>query len=129
MFWRNNHPNSENGGSSGWSERARRREHERATAELLAELRWQWRAACQGTLLAQMLYTPSGPTKAIPMIGHIDPGPPIALNVRMRPGQSIDDFVRAAPLIAPVLNVAALEVTPLVPHWLRVVLLPYSAAA
>jgi hypothetical protein len=47
----------------------------------------------------------------------------------MRPGQTIDDFVKAAPLIAPVLNVTALEVTPLVPQWLRVILLPHSAAA
>jgi hypothetical protein len=129
MFWRFTHFNSLNGGSSGWSDRSRRRERERAEAELVADLHWQWRSACQGTSLAQMIYTPSGPTKAIPMIGHIDVGPPIALNVRMRPGQAIADFVNAAPLIAPVLNVAALQITPLVPQWVRVVLLSTPSAA
>jgi hypothetical protein len=108
----------------GWprSERARRRERERDKAEMISELRWQWRSACTGTALAPMIYTPSGPTRAVPLIGHVDLGPPVTLIVKVRPGQTLDDFVAAAPLIAPAMNVAALEVTPLVPHWVRVVL-------
>jgi hypothetical protein len=104
-------------------------ERERDAAELIAEVHWQWRSVCQGTSLAQMIYTPSGPTKAIPMIGHIDVGPPVSFTVRIRPGQTIDDFVKAAPLIAPALGAAALQVTPLVPQWVRVVLLPRPLAA
>jgi hypothetical protein len=111
------------------SDRARRRDRERAEAELISELRWQWRSACTGTALSQMVYTPSGPTRAVPMIGHVDLGPPITFTVRIRPGQTLDDFIAAAPLIAPVLNVAALEVTPLVPQWLRVVLKTAPLAA
>jgi hypothetical protein len=63
------------------------------------------------------------------MIGHIDVGPPVSFTVRIRPGQTIDDFVKAAPLIAPALGAAALQVTPLVPQWVRVVLLPRPLAA
>jgi hypothetical protein len=108
-----------------WSDRGRRRNRERADAELISELRWQWRSACAGTSLSQVVYTPSGTTRAVPMIGHVDLGPPVTFTVRVRPGQTLDDFVAAAPLIAPALNAAALQVTPLVlvPQWMRVVLL------
>ena len=110
-------------------DRARRREQERADAELAAELRWQWRTVCQGTPLAQMLYTPSGATRAIPMIDHIDLGPPITLTVRMRAHHSLADFVAAAPTIAPALGATALEVHPLVQSWLRIVLVGANRAA
>lgn len=107
----------------GWprSERARRRERERADAEMIGEIRWQWRSACTGSSLAQIVYTPSGPTRAIPMIGDVDLGPPVVLTVRMRPGQRIDDLIAAAPSIAPALNATALQVTPLVQNWVRIV--------
>jgi len=129
MFGRHDQTDSLNGGTArAWglprSERARRRERERADAEMIAELRWLWRSACSGTPLAPILYTPSGPTRAVPVIGHVDLGPPVTLIVKIRPGQTLDDFVAAAPLIAPAMNVAKLEVTPMVAHWVRVVLLP-----
>lgn len=114
----------------GWrwprSSRALRRERERAEAELIADVRWQWRSACGGTSLKQLIYTPSGPTVAVPRIGHIDVGPPITFTVRVRPGQTIDDFIAAAPLIAPAMNAAKLHITPVAPQWLRIVLLPAS---
>jgi hypothetical protein len=108
----------------GWprSSRAIRRDRERAEAELISELRWQWRSACTGTSLAQVVYTPSGTTRAVPQIGHVDLGPPVTLTVRMRPGQTLADFIAAAPAIAPTFNVAALHVATLVPGWLRIVL-------
>ena len=128
MFGRHKYENVENNGSEpfGWprSERARRRLREMAAAERIDELRWQWRSACSNTSLAQMIYTPSGATKSIPMIGQSDLGPPVSFTVKMRPGQTIDDFVRAAPLIAPTMDVAELQVVPSVPHWVRIVLLP-----
>jgi hypothetical protein len=117
-----------NGTAHTWSwprsERARRRDRQRADAELMSELRWQWRSACSGTALAQMVYTPSGASRAVPLIGHVDLGPPVSFTVKIRPGQTLADFVAAAPSIAPAMNVAALQVSPLVPHWLRIVLLP-----
>ena len=104
------------------SNRARRREQERAASRLISEVRWVWRSACQGTPLAQIVYTPSGPTRAVPQIGHVDLGPPISFTVQIRPGQTIADFLAVAPAIAPAFNVAELAITPLVPHWLNVVL-------
>jgi hypothetical protein len=127
MFGRHHHLDSVAGGTAptrGWSraDRTRRRDRERAAAELIKDLRWQWRSACSVSPLAHMIYTPSGPTRAVPLLGHVDVGPPTVLSVQMRPGQSVADFVAAAPAIAPALGATALEVTPLVPGWVRIVL-------
>lgn len=105
------------------SNRAQRRYRERAEAEQVSELRWQWRSACSVSPLAEVIYTPSGVTRAVPMISQVDLGPPVNFTVRVRPGRSIADFKAAAPSIALALNVAALQITPLAPQWLRVVLL------
>jgi hypothetical protein len=115
----------------GWprAERARRRYRQAADAELISELRWQWRSACSNTPLAQMIYTPSGPTRAVPMISHIDLGPPISFTVKMRPGQTLADFLRAAPSIAPSMGAEELQVEQFVPHWVRIVLRPVSTVA
>ena len=109
------------------SERARRRERERADAEQIGELRWLWRSACSGTPLAPMIYTPSGASRAVPVIGHIDLGPPVSFTVKIRPGQTINDFLAAAPTLAPAMNVAEMRVIPLTKPWLRIVLLPAPA--
>ena len=129
MFNLHKFADSLNGGSAwSWprSERARRRDRERADAEMISEIRWSWRSACAGTPLAPMVYTPSGPSRAVPLIDHVDLGPPVALTVRIRPGQTIADFVAAAPSIAPGMGVAELHVEPLVQHWVRVTLVPYD---
>ena len=105
-----------------WSEWVERRDRERGDAELIHELQWQWRSACAATSLSQIIYTPSGPTRAVPMIGHVDLGPPVSFTVRVRPGQTLADFTVAAPSIAPSLGATALKVVPLVSHWVRIVL-------
>jgi len=129
MFGRQKQENLSNHESSparGWSlaERARRRDRERAEAEVISELRWQWRSACTASSLSQMIYTPSGATRSIPTIGHVDLGPPVSFTVRMRPGQTFADFTAAAPSIAPRMGVAALQAIPLSSIWVRIVLLP-----
>jgi hypothetical protein len=106
-------------------ERARRREQERADSLLISELKWQWRSAVQGTPLAPMVYTPSGPTRAVPVVGHVDLGPPVTFTVRIRPGQTIADFTASAPAIAPAFGVAELLITPLVPQWVKIVFVPH----
>jgi hypothetical protein len=111
------------------SERARKRDRQREESWRMSELRWQWRSACAGTPLAPMIYTPSGPTRAAPLVDHIDLGPPIALTVRIRPGQTIDDFIAAAPAITPVLGAKELRITPLPYSRLRVVLVTAPLAA
>ena len=35
----------------------------------IGELRWLWRSACSGTPLAPMIYTPSGASRAVPVMG------------------------------------------------------------
>src|SRR6478672_4818253 len=89
------------------SGRVRRRDRELA-AERMSDLRWRWRNACSATPLAPMIYTPSGVTRAVPIIDQIDLGPPVTLTVRMRLGQTINDFVDAAPRIAPAMNVTTI---------------------
>ena len=108
------------------SDRASRRERERADAELISEVRWMWRSACAGTPLAPMVYTPSGPSRAVPLIDHIDLGPPITLTVRVRPGQTIADFIAAAPSIAPSMGMAELRVSLFIQQWVHIVLVPPS---
>lgn len=132
MFGHRDKMNYLNGGTDhargrSRSSRAQRRERERAESERMNELRWQWRCACQSSSLAQMIYTPSGATRTVPVIEHIELGPPIALTVRVRPGQTLTDFVKAAPTIAAAMNVGALHVTLPTPHWARVVLVPAYA--
>ena len=105
---------------------ARQRERERTDAELIGELRWQWRNACASTALSPMIYTPSGATRAVPVIAHVELGPPVAFTVKVRPGQTAHDFVAAAPTIAPAMGAAALQVIPLAPQWVRIVLVPAS---
>jgi hypothetical protein len=96
---------------------------------LIGELRWQWRCACSNSSLAQMIYTPSGATRGVPVIARVDLGPPISMVVRVRPGQTAADFTTAAPTIAPALNAAALEIIPLASNWVRVVLVPTPPAS
>jgi hypothetical protein len=110
-------------GRSWWAERTRQREQAEAAADLIRDLRWRWRSVCAATSLSHIVYTPSGATRAVPMIEHVDLGPPSSLTVKMRPGQRLADFTAAAPVIAPALNATALEVTPLAAPWVRIVLL------
>lgn len=90
--------------------------------EQINDLKWTWRKACEKTELSQMIYTASGVTIAIPVIEHVDLGPPITLRVRMREGQTVSDFVIAAPILAARLSVAELRVAPLLAHWVRIIL-------
>ena len=105
-----------------------RRERERA-GEQMADLRWRWRNACSATPLAPMIYTPSGVTRSVPTIEHIDLGPPVTLRVRMRVGLTIDDFHAAAPKLAPAMGVAAIHFSAITADWLQAVLVPYPGAA
>jgi len=99
------------------------RTQKRAAAEQVADLKWRWRCACEGTPLANFVYTPSGVTKAVPQITTIELGPPVTLTVRVRLGLGPADFITAAPSIALALGVAALDVVEMNPRWLlRVVL-------
>lgn len=105
-----------------------RHERERA-AEQMADLRWRWRNACSATPLAPMIYTPSGVTRSVPTIEHIDLGPPVKLRLRMRIGLTIDEFHAAAPKLAPAMGVASIQFTAITGDWVQAVLVPYRGAA
>jgi len=92
-------------------------------AEQVAALQWQWRKACEESPLKRLIYTPSGVTISIPTIESINLGPPIILKIKMRPGQTIDSLVAAAPSIAASMNVPALHVSTLIPPWALVTVL------
>jgi S-DNA-T family DNA segregation ATPase FtsK/SpoIIIE len=111
------------------SERARRRDRERANAELINQLRWKWRNACMSTSLTSSIYTSSGSARAVPVIDRVDLGPPVSFSVKLRPGQTLDAFIAAAPSIASGMDAATMEVTQLVPQWVQVVLVPAPAVA
>jgi len=101
-----------------------RRELENANAEAINEIRWLWRKACVDTPLSPMVYTPSGPSRAVPVVDHVSLGPPVKLIVKMRSSQTLADFVAAAPVIASSMGVAEVQVSPIVQNWVRVVLVP-----
>jgi hypothetical protein len=110
------------GWGRGWlrSDRARERDRKFSEDEQIKALKWQWRVACQRSPVGRMIYTPSGVTIAIPIIKHIDLGPPIRMRVQLSSGQTADDLIKAAPSIASAMNVAALHVATLTPPWVLV---------
>jgi len=103
---------------------AERRVREFADVERISEIRWQWRNACWNTPLAPVVYTPSGTTRAVPVIGSVKLEPMVSFTVQVRPGQTVAEFTAAAPSLAAAMNAARLKVEPISPHWVRIVLFP-----
>ena len=103
---------------------AARRLREFKEVERISEIRWQWRNACSNTPLAPAGYTPSGTTRAVPVIGSITLEPLVSFTVRVRPGHTVADFTAAAPSLAAAMNAARLTAEPISPHWVRIVLFP-----
>jgi hypothetical protein len=104
-------------------ERALRREQAADDALRVGDLKWRWRQACERSGLARLVYTPSGPSMAIPLIGRVTPGPPTTFTVRRRPGQLLADFEAAAPRISAAMGVAGIRVRPLVGEWIVIELI------
>ena len=103
---------------------AERRVRQFADVERISEIRGQWRNACSNTPLAPPVYTPSGTTRAVPVIGSVKLDPMVSFTVRVRPGQTVADFTAAAPSLAAAMNAERLKVEPISPHWIRIVLFP-----
>lgn len=62
----------------------------------------------------------------IPQVVSVTPGPPVALDIRMLPGQVPDDFSAHASAIAYDLGMAEVRVIPLGPSLIRLALLPHE---
>ena len=104
-------------------ERALRREQAADDALRVGDLKWRWRQACELSGLARLVYTPSGPSMAIPLIGRVTPGPPTTFTVRRRPGQLLADFEAAERRISAAMGVARIRVRPLVGEWIVIELI------
>lgn len=106
-----------------FQERARRRDRAADDAQLIGDIKWQWRQACEQSGLGRMIYTPSGPTMSFPLIGRVDLGPPVTFTVRREHGQLLADFEAAAPRVAVAMGVAGIRVRPLAADWIVIELL------
>ena len=102
----------------GFWERAVRREQEAENALHVSDLKWQWRQACELSGLGRLVFTPSGQSMAIPLIGRITLGTPISFTVQRRPGQLLADFKAAGPRIAAAMGAASIRVRPLAGEWI-----------
>jgi hypothetical protein len=72
----------------------------------------------------------SGPTRwtllSLPHVESVDPGPPMTMLVRMLPGQSADDFQDKTELIASLMQVSEVQITPFDDGLINVVLLDHD---
>ena len=79
--------------------------------------------------LGRLVFTPSGPSMSIPLIGRVTLGPPTTFTVRPQPGQLLADFEAAAPRIAAAMGVAGIRVRPLAAEWIVIELIHSPADA
>jgi hypothetical protein len=107
--------------------RAWQRDRAIVDAQLVGDIKWQWRQACEYSGLARMVYSPTGPTTSIPMIGKVSLGPPTTFTVRLQPGQLASDVQAAAPRIAEAMSVFDIAVSRIATGWVRVELIPTPA--
>lgn len=61
-------------GPEGIRRRADEREQALDNMNRIREIEWSWREACEGNGLGRQIFTPSGPTMAVPMIGRVTLG-------------------------------------------------------
>jgi hypothetical protein len=88
------------------------------------EVMWQWNDTMDGTGLARHSSTAGRiPLVVVPQVQLVEPGPPVALVVRMLPGQIVDDFQAQAHRIAAGMNVPMVHVTPYGHSLIKVALL------
>jgi hypothetical protein len=91
------------------------------------EVMWQWNDTMEGTGLARHTSTAGRiPLVVVPQVQLVEPGPPVALLVRMLPGQIVDDFRAQAHRIAAGMDVPAVHVTPYGHGLIKVALLDHQ---
>jgi hypothetical protein len=88
------------------------------------ELAWRVQEVLVGRGLTQNSYSiGGGRTLRIPQVIAVTAGPPVALDVRILPGQMPDEFAAHTSAIAYNLGVAEVRVVPLGPSLIQLVLL------
>ena len=110
--------------SAGARNRAAQRDRAVVDAQRIGDIKWQWRQACELSGLGQLMFTPSGQSMSIPLIGQITLGPPTSFTVRLRPGQLLSDVEDAEPQISEAMSVQRIVVSRLPGEWVRIELIP-----
>jgi len=88
-----------------------------------------WRGACEGVELCHRVRVPAGMTISTPTVVGCLPGDPVALIVRLLPGQLPRDVEDQASRLAPAMGAARLRVTPRGEQHVRVDLLAHDPLA
>jgi hypothetical protein len=103
----------------------RARQLKRARQEHDQRLAWRVTDIMVGCGLVQTDYSIGGGRMLhLPQVVSVVAGPPVGLDIRILPGQTPDDFVAHARVIAYNLGVAEVRVVPLGPSLIRLELLP-----
>jgi len=95
----------------------------RDAVEERSRLAAMWRGACEGVQLCHTTRVPAGTTVSTPTVVGCLPGDPVALIVRLLPGQLPRDVEDQASRLAPAMGAARLRVTPRGEQYVRVDLL------
>jgi hypothetical protein len=115
-------------GPSSWIPRWLRRQREADDlAQWASQVAWQWTDAMDTAHLAEHGQSAAKlPLTVAPQVESVDPGPPMTMLVRMLPGQSIAEFQEKAQVIATVMQVSAVEITPFDDGLINVALLDHD---
>lgn len=115
---------SEGAEGPSWMPRWLRRHREAEDlAHWASQVARQWTDTMDTAQLAEHGMTAAKlPTTVAPQLESVDPGPPMAMLVRMLPGQSIDAFQDKADLIAALMEVSTVQITPFDDGLINVVL-------
>ncbi|MHC1558025.1 hypothetical protein ACR9E3_03670 [Actinomycetospora sp. C-140] len=104
----------------GRGESRRREAVERAFE---ADLRREFRAACEFVGVRTRTHVPAGVTITTPRIGEIRQGPPTVFTVELMAGMVPSDLLPPARRVAEALGGRGVRLEPLAGRWLRVVVL------
>jgi hypothetical protein len=115
-------------GPSSWIPRWLRRQREADDlAQWASQVARQWTDAMDSARLAEHGQSAAKlPLTVAPQVESVDPGPPMTMLVRMLPGQSIAEFQEKAQVIATVMQVSAVEITPFDDGLINVALLDHD---
>jgi hypothetical protein len=115
-------------GPSSWIPRWWRRQREADDlAQWVSQVARQWTDTMDTAHLAQHGQSAAKlPITVAPHVESVDPGPPMTMLVRMLPGQSADDFQDKTELIAAMMQVSEVQITPFDDGLINVVLLDHD---
>lgn len=103
--------------------RAEQRRHEAIAHAFEADLRREFRAACEYLGVRRKTHVPAGVTITCPRIGFVEMGPPTVFSVELMAGMVPSDLVAPAQRVAQAIGGRGVRFEPFAGRWLRVVVL------